>query len=202
MVHAGCAFVASIHLSRTWMSGSFESMRWSSCVHRLDLGLYSIPKRVIGNGVRTHVNSKGKIGSVGWLRAVSNLQCCIMQDNECNTLPTKLFRPPAHHQRTHSYRMKTSTRYKHRWTNTEGEGRRRKQTPMIFFCLNFYYKKSTLLPYGITLLLSSNTYSIHGTQNTKHIYCVVMLVSQSLIHKHETQAASIAADSHTSVSLK
>ena len=36
------------------MSGSFESMRWNACVHRLDLGLYSHPK------VRTHVNSKGK----------------------------------------------------------------------------------------------------------------------------------------------
>ena len=23
------------------MSGSFESMRWTACVHRLDLGLYS-----------------------------------------------------------------------------------------------------------------------------------------------------------------
>ena len=29
MVHAGCGFVASIHLSRTW----------NACVHRLDRGL-------------------------------------------------------------------------------------------------------------------------------------------------------------------
>ena len=40
------------------MSGTFESER---CVHRLDLGLYSHPKEYLRNGVRTHVNSKGKI---------------------------------------------------------------------------------------------------------------------------------------------
>ena len=33
-MHAGCVFVAGIHPSRTWMSGSFESMRWNECVHR------------------------------------------------------------------------------------------------------------------------------------------------------------------------
>ena len=26
------------------MSGSFESVRWNACEHRLDLGLYSHPK--------------------------------------------------------------------------------------------------------------------------------------------------------------
>ena len=41
---------------------SFEPVRWNACVHRLDLGLYSHPK-VLGNGVRTHVNSKGKVPS-------------------------------------------------------------------------------------------------------------------------------------------
>ena len=44
MVHAGFVFVASIHLSRTWMSGSFESVQQNANVHRLDLGLYSHPK--------------------------------------------------------------------------------------------------------------------------------------------------------------
>ena len=43
-VHAGCVFVAGIHLSRTWMSESFESVQSNACVHRLDLGLYSHPK--------------------------------------------------------------------------------------------------------------------------------------------------------------
>ena len=38
------------------MSGSFESMQWNACVHRLDLGLYSQPKEIWG----TYVNSKGK----------------------------------------------------------------------------------------------------------------------------------------------
>ena len=65
MVHAGCAFVAGIHLSRTSMSGSFESVRWNACVHRLDLGLYSHPKEFWGNGVKTHVYTKGKIPSTG-----------------------------------------------------------------------------------------------------------------------------------------
>ena len=65
MVHAGCVFVASIHPSRTIMSGSFQSVRWNACVHRLDLGLYSHPRLFLGKGVRTHVNSKGKIPSTG-----------------------------------------------------------------------------------------------------------------------------------------
>ena len=65
MVHAGCVFVAIIHLSRTWMWGSFESVWWNACVHRQDLGLYSHPKEFFGNGVRTHVNSNGKIPSMG-----------------------------------------------------------------------------------------------------------------------------------------
>ena len=56
-----CVFFAGIYLSRTWMSGSFESVHWNACVHRLDR-LHSHPKEW-GNGVRTHVNSKGKIPS-------------------------------------------------------------------------------------------------------------------------------------------
>ena len=48
MVHAGCVFVSGNHPFRTWMSGSFESMQWNACVHRLDLGLYSHPKEFLG----------------------------------------------------------------------------------------------------------------------------------------------------------
>ena len=48
MVHAGCVFVAGISLSRTWMSGSFESVWWNACVPRLDLSLYSHPKEFSG----------------------------------------------------------------------------------------------------------------------------------------------------------
>ena len=47
MVHARCVFVAGIHTFRTWMSGSFEFVQWNSCVNRLDLSLYYIP-RVLG----------------------------------------------------------------------------------------------------------------------------------------------------------
>ena len=61
----GVFFVASINPSRTCISGSFESVRWKACVHRLDLGLYSHPKEFWGNRVRNHVNSKGKIPSTG-----------------------------------------------------------------------------------------------------------------------------------------
>ena len=41
-------FVAGIHLSRTWMSGSFEFTWWNACEHRLDLGLYSHLKELEG----------------------------------------------------------------------------------------------------------------------------------------------------------
>ena len=43
------------------MSRSFESVRCNACVHRLNLGFFSHLKEFIGNGVRTHVNSKGEI---------------------------------------------------------------------------------------------------------------------------------------------
>ena len=65
IVHTRYVFVAGIHLSRTWMSGSLESMRWNVCVHRLGFGLYSHLKEFLGNGLRTHVNSKKIIPSTG-----------------------------------------------------------------------------------------------------------------------------------------
>ena len=42
------------------MSGCFESVRWNACVHGLDLASHSHPNESLGNGVRIHVNSKGK----------------------------------------------------------------------------------------------------------------------------------------------
>ena len=46
-------------------------------------------ERVLGNGVRTYVNSKGKIPSTGKnLRGGSNPRRCIKQDSEPNTKPT------------------------------------------------------------------------------------------------------------------
>ena len=88
----GVFFVAGIHTSRTWMSGSFESVRWNVCMHRLDLGLYSHPKEFWGNGVWTHVNSKGKIPSAENVpRGGSNPRRC---GQRVQALPTELFRPP------------------------------------------------------------------------------------------------------------
>ena len=81
-------FCVSIHQFRTWMSGSFESLRWNVCVHRLDLGLYSHLKEFGGNWVRTHVNSKVKIPFTGKnFRGGWNPWHCVKQDSEPNTLP-------------------------------------------------------------------------------------------------------------------
>ena len=89
-MHAGCVFITGTHLSRTWTSGSFESVQWNACVHRPDLSLYSHLKEFWGNGVRTHVNSKGKIPStrktLPWWGL--NPQRCIKQDTKPKTLPT------------------------------------------------------------------------------------------------------------------
>ena len=60
MVRAGCVFVAGIHPSRTWTSGSFESVQWNACVHRLDLGLYSHPKEFFGEWSLNPCELQGK----------------------------------------------------------------------------------------------------------------------------------------------
>ena len=63
-------------------------------MHRLDLDNYILTaKRVLGNGVRTHVNSKGKNPLYQRLRGTSNPQNCITQDSESNTLLTELSWP-------------------------------------------------------------------------------------------------------------
>ena len=58
MVNAGCVFVAVIRPSRTRTSGSFKSVWWNARVHRLELT--HLKEVFLGNGVRTHVNSKEK----------------------------------------------------------------------------------------------------------------------------------------------
>ena len=35
------------------MSGSFESVQWNACEHRLDFGLYSHPKEFLGKGMES-----------------------------------------------------------------------------------------------------------------------------------------------------
>ena len=92
MVQAGYVLDAGIHPAFM----TVESARWNACVHRLDLGLYSHPKEFGGNGVRTHVNSKGKIPSTGkkiLLKGGSSPRRCIKQDSEPNTLPTSYSGP-------------------------------------------------------------------------------------------------------------
>ena len=90
MVRDGCVFVAGIHPSRTRMPGSFESVRWNACVHRL--GLYSHPKEFWGNGVRAHVNSKEKKSPLPQkkkkkiLRGGLNPRRCMKQDSAANCL--------------------------------------------------------------------------------------------------------------------
>ena len=77
------------------MSGSFESVRWNACVHRLNFGLYSHPKEFLGNGVRIH-NNKSMITQsekfpLRRLRRGLNPQYCIVQDSGPNALSTELF---------------------------------------------------------------------------------------------------------------
>ena len=94
---APLVFVASTHPSRTWTPRSFESVRWSAYMSAQTwTDLYSHPKEIWGNGVRTHLNSKGKIPYTGVIlpRGVSNPQRCMKQDSEPNTLPTRYFGPP------------------------------------------------------------------------------------------------------------
>ena len=89
------------------MSGSFESVRWNACVHRLDLDSYSHPKEVFilfyfslfifffffrkwsPNPIYPH----GKNPIYRRLRGGSNPRRCITHFSEPNTLPTELFRP-------------------------------------------------------------------------------------------------------------
>ena len=47
-------------LAFTHLGHECWDIRWNACAHRLDLSLYSDPKDFQWNGVRTHVNSKGK----------------------------------------------------------------------------------------------------------------------------------------------
>ena len=48
ILHAGFSLLVLTLPSKTWMSGSFESVWWNACVQRLDLGLYSHLKEFWG----------------------------------------------------------------------------------------------------------------------------------------------------------
>ena len=75
---------------KSYMSGSFESVWWNACVHRLDYCLHFHSKEFLGNGVRAHTNSMGKIPSTG---GSEEGWTCITQDSKPNTLLTELFQP-------------------------------------------------------------------------------------------------------------
>ena len=59
------------------MSGSFESVRWECMRAHTGPRFKLSSERVLGKGVRTHVNSKGEIPSIRQLQAGSNPRCCI-----------------------------------------------------------------------------------------------------------------------------
>ena len=60
MVHAGWVLVAGIHLSRTWMSWTFESVVMECTCAQTRHQFILSSERVFGDGDRTHVNSRGK----------------------------------------------------------------------------------------------------------------------------------------------
>ena len=74
------------------MTGSFESVQWNACVHRLDLSLCSHPKEFFRNGVRTSVISKGKIP---FTRGTEEGQTSTTASRRTAspTLPAELFQP-------------------------------------------------------------------------------------------------------------
>ena len=83
---------------RSWMSGSFETMRWNACVHRLDLGLYSnlkeLGRRGRGGGeVRRHSKENNPFTWKILIREGSNPLHRLKQDSEANALPTSYSGP-------------------------------------------------------------------------------------------------------------
>ena len=87
---------------------------------------FILSSEIWGIGVRTHVNSKGKVSSTEkiLLRGGSNPRRCIKQDSEPNTLPTELFWPP---------RLRNNSRHLayllfHRNTQTSAAGPRQMAT--------------------------------------------------------------------------
>ena len=78
-------------LSRTWMSGSFKSVRWNAQTRP---GFILSSERVLGNGVRAHANSKGKITFIGKILLSGGSDAWhIKQDSKLNTPPTSCHSP-------------------------------------------------------------------------------------------------------------
>ena len=90
------------------MSGSFEPVRWNACVQRLDLGVYSHPKKCFGNGVRTHVNPRGK----------SPLPEKISpEEDRTHDAASNRTASPTHYQRAASSRTASPTHYQRAASN-------------------------------------------------------------------------------------
>ena len=110
MVHAGCfccrhSLVYDYDVRICWVR-AMECM----CAQTRS-GFILSPVRVLGNGVRTHVNSKGKIPFTGkfLLRGGSNPRRCIKQNSESNTLPTSYSGPRCCPVRHRSHHRKAGT---------------------------------------------------------------------------------------------
>ena len=79
------------------MSGSYDSMQWNACVHRLDLSLYSHPKEFWGNGLDLVLTPRGKsplpekkILLRGWWNPRSTLHAAELRARHTSK---ELFRP-------------------------------------------------------------------------------------------------------------
>ena len=72
------------------MSGSYESIRWNACVHRLDFGLYSHLKEFWGMEMEPMLTPGEKSPLP---EAQSRAEPVMLQDSEPNTLLTELFLP-------------------------------------------------------------------------------------------------------------
>ena len=60
-------------------------------MHRQDLGLYSRPEELLGNGVRAHVNCKGKVPFTGCSEEDRTGEAASHRTASPNALPTELF---------------------------------------------------------------------------------------------------------------
>ena len=88
-----------------------ESMQWYVCVHRLDLKVYSHPKELRGNRIRTHVNSKGKY-PLYWKNPQRRIEPSTLHQAGQRAQHTtyELFKPPDLHSRPQGFeKVKTSS---------------------------------------------------------------------------------------------
>ena len=96
MAHAGCVFVAAIHPSRTWASGSFRVHAMKCmCAHTRPQFILSSERCSLGMGSEPMLTPREKLPlpEIILLRGGLNPRRCIKQDSKPNTLPNELFWP-------------------------------------------------------------------------------------------------------------